>query len=151
MSVEFAGVWVYTFKQKGSVCLENNTIGSVICEMRKSRGMTQADLAEKLGVTDKAVSKWERGISCPDIALLPQIATIFDISLEQLMRVNSKTTQAGGKSGIKNIISLILKAVPIGAGISLVAMSVMKVIDVYEGLTLAGIGISCLAIYLIKE
>ncbi len=52
---------------------------------RKRRGMTQAELAAALGVSSQAVSKWENGRSCPDIQLLPQIAALFDVSIEELL------------------------------------------------------------------
>lgn len=48
------------------------TLGAMITELRKDNGMTQAQLAEKMGVTDKAVSKWERDLSCPDINSIPK-------------------------------------------------------------------------------
>lgn len=58
----------------------------MITELRKEQGMTQLQLAEKMGVTDKAVSKWERDLSCPDINSLPNLAAIFDISIDELMQ-----------------------------------------------------------------
>lgn len=54
--------------------MNNEKMGKFICDMRKSQKLTQKDLAEKLKITDKAVSKWERGISCPDISLLVPLA-----------------------------------------------------------------------------
>lgn len=56
----------------------------IITKYRKALGLTQEALAQKLGVTNQAVSKWESGQSCPDIALLPQIADLFGISLDAL-------------------------------------------------------------------
>lgn len=56
----------------------------VIVRYRKELGLTQEGLAQKLGVTNQAVSKWESGQSCPDIALLPQIADLFGISIDGL-------------------------------------------------------------------
>ena len=53
------------------------TLGTRIAELRKQHGMTQLELAEKMGVTDKAVSKWERDLSCPDINSLPNLAEIL--------------------------------------------------------------------------
>lgn len=50
------------------------TLGMMIAELRKEHGMTQLELAEKMGVTDKAVSKWERDLSCPDINSIPTLA-----------------------------------------------------------------------------
>lgn len=59
--------------------------GSFIAARRRAAGLTQLELARKLGVTDKAVSKWERGLSCPDIALLSPLAECLDITLEELL------------------------------------------------------------------
>lgn len=61
------------------------TIGKRIMENRKRLGLTQDALAEKLGVTAQAVSKWENDLSCPDIATLPKLADIFHISVDELL------------------------------------------------------------------
>ena len=60
------------------------TIGNVIATYRKNMGLTQDGLAQQLGVTNQAVSKWESDQSCPDILLLPQIADIFGITIDAL-------------------------------------------------------------------
>ena len=59
------------------------TMGMIIARLRKAQGMTQAELAEKMQVTDKAVSKWERDLSCPDIQSLPRLAEILGVSVEE--------------------------------------------------------------------
>ena len=56
----------------------------IIVNRRKALGLTQEGLAQKLGVTNQAVSKWESGQSCPDLALLPRIADLFDITIDEL-------------------------------------------------------------------
>lgn len=63
--------------------------GMVIKELREKNGMTQAALAEKLSVSDKAVSKWETGRGYPDITLLEDIARAFGISVTELMVGNA--------------------------------------------------------------
>ena len=60
-------------------------IAANISELRKSRGMTQQDLAAKLNYTDKAISKWERGESVPDIVVLKQIADMFGVTVDYLL------------------------------------------------------------------
>lgn len=60
------------------------TIGNTIATLRKEKDMTQEALANALGVTNQAVSKWESEQSCPDIALLPSIADLFGVSLDYL-------------------------------------------------------------------
>ena len=59
--------------------------GAVIRELREKRGMTQAELAQKLYVSDKTVSKWENAKGYPDISLLESIAEVFGISVAELM------------------------------------------------------------------
>lgn len=63
-----------------------DTLGARISENRKRRQKSQEQLAEHLGVTAQAVSKWENDISCPDITLLPQLADFFSISVDELLR-----------------------------------------------------------------
>ncbi|HBL83325.1 MAG: hypothetical protein A2Y17_05445 [Clostridiales bacterium GWF2_38_85] len=61
-----------------------NGIGGKIKELRNKKGMTQETLAEALGVTAQAVSKWEKGINSPDISVLRDIANILGISVDML-------------------------------------------------------------------
>lgn len=63
-----------------------STIAKNIVRLRQASGMTQAELAAKLNYSDKAVSKWERGESLPDVAVLAQIADLFQVSLDWLAR-----------------------------------------------------------------
>lgn len=60
------------------------TIGNQIANYRKSLNLTQEALAQKLGVTNQAVSKWESGQACPDIQLLPELADLFGVTLDEL-------------------------------------------------------------------
>ena len=62
-----------------------STLGKRIIENRKRLGMTQDQLAEKLGITAQAVSKWENDLSCPDISILPKLADIFGITTDELL------------------------------------------------------------------
>lgn len=55
---------------------ENITLGKRIMQLRKASGMTQEQLAEKLGVSPQAVSKWENDVSCPDISTIPLLSLI---------------------------------------------------------------------------
>ena len=66
------------------------TIGKRIMTLRKSRGMTQDQLAEKMGVSAQAVSKWENDISCPDISLLPKLAELFQVTTDYLLGMPEK-------------------------------------------------------------
>lgn len=77
-------------------------IGALICELRNDRGMTQKQLAECLNISDKTVSKWERGSGFPDLSLLPDIAKIFEVNLEDLLRGEIDTNDRIG-GNMKNV------------------------------------------------
>lgn len=66
--------------------ITKSTVAKNIVRLRQASGMTQAELAAKLNYSDKAVSKWERGESLPDVAVLAQIADLFQVSLDWLVR-----------------------------------------------------------------
>lgn len=63
----------------------NETIGNRITKYRKAKGMTQEELANQLGVSSQAVSKWENDASCPDISLLPKLCRVLGISTDELL------------------------------------------------------------------
>ena len=65
--------------------MDKQSFGKYIAENRKQLGMTQMQLAEKLHVTDKAVSKWERGLSYPDVTLLEPLAEELSVSIGELL------------------------------------------------------------------
>ena len=69
---------------------KNNTIGHKIAHYRKMSGLTQEKLAERVGVSSQAVSKWEQQLSCPDIMLLPDLAKIFGITIDELFKDTNK-------------------------------------------------------------
>lgn len=66
------------------------TLGSRIAAQRRKMNLTQDQLAEKMGVSSQAVSKWENDLSCPDISLLPSLADLFGISIDELLRGESQ-------------------------------------------------------------
>ena len=66
--------------------MNNQKIGEFIKELRKQKGLTQKDLAEKLHITDRAISKWERGLSCPDISLLDDLSQILEVSVIEILK-----------------------------------------------------------------
>lgn len=63
-----------------------NTIGKRISEYRKKKNLKQDELAEMLGVSAQAVSKWENDLSCPDISLLPELSRILGISIDEIVQ-----------------------------------------------------------------
>ena len=77
--------------------MDNVKIGQLIYRLRKEKRLTQLQLAEQLGVSDKAVSKWERGMGCPEVSLLPDLSNIFHVDLEKLLsgEMNENETLGG--------------------------------------------------------
>ena len=71
--------------------MEQKTIGKFITALRKANGMTQKDLAEKLNVSDKTVSRWERDEGTPDLSMIPVIAEIFGVTCDELLRGERKS------------------------------------------------------------
>jgi len=66
--------------------VEAMNIGNNISALRKKKGITQEELANELGVSAQAVSKWENNSSCPDVSLLTEIADYFGVSVDALLR-----------------------------------------------------------------
>ena len=73
-------------------------IGKKIKELRKQRGITQEQLAESIGVSFQAVSKWENNIALPDITLAPVLASYFDVSMDELFDFSLSKTEIEAES-----------------------------------------------------
>ncbi|WP_100486370.1 helix-turn-helix domain-containing protein [Sporolactobacillus pectinivorans] len=87
-----------------------DTLGSRIGEFRKRKGITQDQLAEHIGVSSQAVSKWENDLSCPDISSLPQLADYFNVSVDELLRgEKSKVVQVVSEGERKDFNKMLLK------------------------------------------
>ena len=125
--------------------MSNKSIGEMISSLRKEKGMTQNDLAEKMNVTDKALSKWERNLSCPDINSIPKLAEILGV--EDLL--NAQVKKQTNK--IDDIVNISLIGVGLAMGICIIVSSILNQIDTNNAVIMLGIGMSCLAIYLLKN
>lgn len=66
--------------------MEKQTIGQFLSALRRSTGYTQQDVADKLGVSNKTVSCWERDASCPDISMIPAIAELYGVTCDEILR-----------------------------------------------------------------
>ena len=71
--------------------MEKKTIGGFIAALRKANGMTQKELAERLNVSDKTVSRWERDDGAPDLSAIPVIAEVFGVTCDELLRGERKS------------------------------------------------------------
>lgn len=78
-------------------------IGLAIKNLRKEKGMTQLQLADRLNISDKAVSKWERGAGCPDVSLLTELSSLFGVELESLLNgdIRGRAAVAGNMKKLK--------------------------------------------------
>lgn len=124
------------------------SIGETISYLRKEKGMTQNELAEKMNVTDKAVSKWERDLSCPDVNTISKLADVLGVSVEELLKAKK---QEGANFKVKDIFNLILKAVAMAMGIAVVVLNVLGKIDIKSSIIMLGIGLACIGIYLLEN
>lgn len=133
------------------VCdMEKNTFGSMVAELRKEKGMTQADLAEKMGITDKAVSKWERDLSYPDIASIPRLAEILGVSVDELLSLKRPDGEKG-KTKIEEYVTLALNSISVAMGIAVVVLAVLDELSQKSGTLMLGIGLSALAINMLRN
>ena len=88
--------------------MERKTIGGFIAALRRANGMTQRELAERLNVSDKTVSRWERDESAPDLAAIPVIAEIFGVSCDELLRGGPESVTQRGEKERRRLIALSL-------------------------------------------
>lgn len=86
--------------------MDAKTFGSFLAETRRAQGLTQSELAERLHVTDKAVSRWERGLGFPDINTLEPLADALGLSLSQLMHADRKDG-SGSNQTLEDFFSLL--------------------------------------------
>ena len=125
------------------------TLGTMIAELRKQHGMTQLELAEKMGVTDKAVSIWERALSCPDINSIPTLAEILGVSVEELMQIKKEAEAPVNK--VAEIMEIAPKAVAMAMGIAVTVLTILNALDAKSGMVMLGIGLACVGISLMND
>ena len=126
--------------------MTKKTFGSTIAALRKEKGMTQLELAQSMGVTDKAVSKWERNLSFPDVASLPRLAEQLGVSVDELLEAKTSAQEEPARNKVRPLIELVLKAVALAMGVGVTALSIMDEVEPRNALCLLGIGLACLAL-----
>ena len=129
--------------------MNNQSMGDMISTLRKEKGMTQKDLADRLSITDKAVSKWERNLAFLDTATIPGLAEILGISVEELM--NAKPIPESRHKGASYLLHIILKALPTAMGIAVLVSSLLGELDKKSAFTMLGIGLASVGIYLLRS
>ncbi len=126
--------------------MKKQTMGVMIASLRKENGMTQLELAEKMGVTDKAVSKWERDLSCPDINSLPKLAEILGVSVDELMQIKSENANQKNHKDFSDLLDTIFKGIALAMGVAVAVLSFLNQIGSTSAIGMLGIGLACLAI-----
>jgi len=78
-------------------------VGKLLYDLRKEKRMTQKEIADKMNISDKTVSKWERGLGCPDISLLSELSDIFGVNIEKILQgdLSINDTDGGNMKRIK--------------------------------------------------
>ena len=86
--------------------MNKETFGAFVAQMRKKQGLTQQNLADQLHVTDKAVSKWERGLSYPDLTLLENLAAALNLSVTELMACKQQTEKSNESEAVRSLLDI---------------------------------------------
>ena len=121
--------------------MDYNNIGKFIQEKRKEKGLTQKELANILGVTDKAVSKWERGLGCPDVSLLETLGHTLNVTILEILKGRKiennqikeneyiEETIKYTKNNIKNTINKIIIFITISLTFLLLILNIENIIS----------------------
>lgn len=130
--------------------MPSKDIGQEIARLRKERNMTQLQLADLMNVTDKAVSKWERGLSYPSFKTIQKLADVLEVPLEDLIDIeseeNMKKEELGMNENLKQVTQVIFKAISLAMGIAVIVLSILKELDISSGFIMLGIGLFSLAL-----
>ena len=127
------------------------TMGKRISELRKNKGMTQEQLAQQVGVTAQAVSKWENDLSCPDISILPQLAEALGVTTDELLgrtplRISEGSDKCNGKGHahvsvrlrLNQAEKIIFALLLMGIGL-IFLLNAFHVIELGEGVTFGSV------------
>ena len=138
-------------KTGGKDQMKKQTLGMMISSLRKENGMTQLQLAEIMGVTDKAVSKWERDLSAPDVNSIPKLAETFGITVDELMQVKTETKENRSHNKIDEIIDTALKGIGLAMGIAVTVLTILDELPVDTAFIFLGIGLASISIAMLKD
>lgn len=113
--------------------MNQEKIGKFIAENRKAKRITQSELAEKLGVTDRAVSNWENGKNMPDLSLFKTLCDILGITINELMsgeKINNKEYNEKLEENIINTIDYIDKKNVKSSNIKIISLLIIGIIGI---------------------
>jgi len=126
-------------------------MGELISSQRKKKNLTQVQLAEKLGVTDKAVSKWERNLSYPDTTTLIKLGEIFNISVSELVRLKVGNPISADSGMMLSLFDIILGVAIIDLGFCSTFLCGFKAIDTNTGVVMLGLAMLCVGVLFVKR
>lgn len=86
--------------------MDQEKIGKFIADCRKEKGLTQLQLAEKLGISNRAVSKWETGKGCPDVSLMLELCNVLEITVNELLSGERILMEDYQKKAEENLVEL---------------------------------------------
>ncbi|HJA25901.1 MAG TPA: helix-turn-helix domain-containing protein [Candidatus Fournierella merdigallinarum] len=86
--------------------MDAKTLGNFVAGRRRELGLTQAQLAERLHLTDKAVSRWERGVGLPDLATLEPLAAALEVSLTELLTARRQPDGPAAEQAVAEVLTL---------------------------------------------
>lgn len=134
--------------------MEEKKLCDIIVELRKKQGLTQQELADKLNITDKAVSKWERGLSYPDITSISSLAKALNVDssyLIDLCKKEGSENPFNKKTDINNIGNLILNGIGLAMGVSVTILNILNELTPQDSIIMLGIGLFCISLNVLNK
>ena len=134
--------------------MEEKKFCDVIVELRKSQGLTQQDLAKKLNITDKAVSKWERGLSYPDITSISTLASALNVEssyLIDLCKKDDSTNPYADKEDSAQLFNLICNGLGVAMSVAVIVLSIIDKLEIKDALTMLAIGLFAISLSLLSK
>lgn len=126
-------------------------LGTKISKLRKEQNMTQQELANKLNITDKAVSKWERNLSYPDITSISKLAEVLNVDSKELIDLCKKENPYNKNEDINKLIDMILVVIPFGLSIALITLSIIGQMSTEDKIGLISVAILSISIYNLRK
>lgn len=134
--------------------MEEKKFSDVILELRKAKNLTQQELADKLNITDKAVSKWERGLSYPDITSISKLAKALGVESSYLIDLCKKEDSQNPyskKEELSNLINVICNAVGVGMPVAVIVLSTLDKLVVKDAITMLAVGLFALSLSVLSK
>ncbi len=131
--------------------MNTKTIGETISSLRKQNNMTQSDLAKKMNVTDKAVSKWERNLSYPDITSISKLAKILGVDSSYLIDLCGEKNVMKDKVRNNDLINNACIAVSLAMGIAVIVLNIFNQVEIKNAITLLSIGLVSISFYMLNN